>query len=591
MKPMNRRTFLRVAGLSLLTPYVLTYAPKTVVAQTSSDVLLDERWFAVNPAQQPEGVFSLSVASGDPSPSGVVLWTRVNPEVWSADRPLAFEVAEDDQFQQIVAGGLINGADFGPERDHTVLIDLDGTLSANQVYYYRFIYNETASRVGRCRTLPAVDEDIERVRFAVLTCQDYTNGYYGAFAHLAQEEIDFVIHLGDFIYESAADPRFQPLPFPDRAVVLPSGEQVAFDLNDYRSLYRTYRSDPFFQAALEQHTWIIIWDDHETANDCYWDKERDTLGAPDHPFTTDPQFGNDPVRLNQLKFDAQRAWAEYVPARVRINENATHPQDYLQIYRQFAFGSLVDLFMTDERTYRSAHPCGDGDLGERYASPGCEAQFDPERTMLGKEQRDWLIAGMKDSQALWKAWGNEVFQATFKLGPIDDTTIYFNLDAWDGYEQERVFITRELSEAGVHNLVVLTGDLHSYIVSYLKIDYDERENFEQSNLVGVEFMTPSVTSANFKEIIENAVTYTSAEEQALQEVGTDSLIEDLVRLTNPHIKFFNSLYWGYATVEFNRSYCEYTAYDIDKSQNSADVAKRELRRLRVPVNRVVIEDA
>ncbi|MEM8534501.1 MAG: alkaline phosphatase D family protein, partial [Chloroflexota bacterium] len=397
MKPMNRRTFLRVAGLSLLTPYVLTHSQATVAAQTASNALLGERWFAVNPAQEPERVFSLSVASGDPSPSGVVLWTRVNPEVWAADRPLAFEVAEDDQFQQIVASGLINGADFGPERDHTVLIDLDGNLGANQRYHYRFIYNETASRTGRCRTLPAANEDIERVRFAVLTCQDYTNGYYGAFAHLAQEEIDFVIHLGDFIYESAADPRFQRLPFPDRAVVLPSGEQVAFDLNDYRSLYQTYRSDPFFQAALEQHTWIIIWDDHETANDCYWDEERDTLGAPDHPFTTDPQFGNDPARLNQLKFDAQRAWAEYVPARVRINENATRPQDYLQIYRQFAFGSLVDLFMTDERTYRSAPPCGTGDVGERYASPGCEAQFDPERTMLGQAQRDWLVAGMKDS--------------------------------------------------------------------------------------------------------------------------------------------------------------------------------------------------
>ena len=367
--------------------------------------------------------------------------------------------------------------------------------------------------------------------------------------------------------------------------MLPSGEQVAFDLNDYRSLYRTYRLAPFFQAALEQHTWIIIWDDHETANDCYWDEERDTLGAPDHPFTTDPQFGNDPARLNQLKFDAQRAWAEYVPARVRINENAIHPQDYLQIYRQFAFGSLVDLFMTDERTYRSAPPCGTGDFGERYASPGCEAQFDPERTMLGQEQRDWLIAGMKDSQALWKAWGNEVFQGAFKLGPVDD------LDAWDGYEQERVLIARELRDADVRNLVVLTGDLHSYMVSYLKVDYSKWWNFGRSNMVGVEFMTPSVTSANFKDIIENAALHMSAEEQALQEVGTDSLIEDLVRVTNPHVKFFNSEYGGYATVEFHRHYCEHTTYDIGKSQNSANVAKRELHRLPVPVNRVLIKDA
>jgi alkaline phosphatase D len=621
MKQSNRRDFLRLAGVSLVTPYVLTHAD-AAGAVTSTHAHTMNR-FAINADNPPENVFGLSVASGDPAPTGVILWTRVNPEVWSADRQLAFEVAQDEQFQQVVTQGVVQGADFGPERDHTVKIDLDGQLAPNQSYFYRFIYNETASRTGRCRTLPAEGEAVERVRFGVLTCQDYTNGYYGALAQLAQEEIDFVIHLGDFIYESSADPRFQRLPFPDRAVVLPSGQSVAFDLNDYRAIYRTYRSDRFFQMALEQHTWIVIWDDHETANDSYWDTDRDTLGAPDHPYTKDAQFGNDPARLRQLKLDSQRAWVEYVPARVQQNESAPRPWEFLQIYRRFAFGNLLDLFMTDERTYRSPHPCGEGTFGERYASGGCAAQDDPNRTLLGTEQRSWLLNGLKGSQALWKVWGNEVYQGALRVGNNDNADLYLNLDAWDGYEFERDLIMKELKSAGVRNLVLLTGDLHSYIASYLKIDYTRPRNSTQSNLVGVEFMTPAVTSANFSEIIANALNnFNEPEEQAIRRIGlrSEELVQDrqfvqeqlsaqrdpeeattnpldsrsalefLVRLTNPHVKFFNSEDWGYSTIEFNRTHCEWTAYSVDKSKNSADASRKTLKRYRVPVNRVRLEE-
>lgn len=578
MPRVDRRRFLRFAGASLLTPYALARGDAS--AQPSLD-----------PALQAEAVFGLSVASGDPTPSGVVLWTRVNPEVWSARRVLTFEVALDEQFQQVALRGRVLGRNFGPDRDYTVRIDLDGRLAANQVYFYRFIYNQVASRTGRCRTLPAPGAPVEQVRFGVLTCQDYTNGYYGAFAHLAQEEIDFVLHLGDFIYESAADPRFQFLPFPDRAIVLPSGQTVAFGLDDYRFIYLTYRADPLLQAALERHTWIYTWDDHETANDCYWDYARNTLGAPDHPFTTDPQFGNDPALLTQLKLDAQRAWAEYVPTRVRINPEATHPHEYTRIYRSFAFGDLADLFMTDERTYRSSHPCGEGDVGERYASTGCAAQDDPSRSMLGVEQRDWLLASVPASQALWKVWGNPVMQGALKIGPTENTDLYVNLDAWDGYEYERSLIMSEFKRVGLRNLIVLTGDLHSYLAAYLKIDYARPLNSNQSNVVGVEFMTPAVTSANFKEILQNLRPTDDPEEQAIRHIGPRALLERVVRVTNPHVVFFNSEDWGYAVVEFNRAYCEYTAYAIDKSQNSADAPKQLLRRLRVPIDQIKIVDA
>jgi alkaline phosphatase D len=438
--------------------------------------------------------------------------------------------------------------------------------------------------------LPAPNESLDKVRFGVVTCQDYTNGYYGAFHHLADEDIDFVIHLGDFIYETAGDPRFQSLPFPDRTMILPSGGTVSLGLEDYRFIYRTYRSDHFLQAAMERHTWIMIWDDHETSNDCYWDYARDCLGAPDHPYTTDAQYGNNPALLNQLKRDSQRAWLEYVPARISANESVASPQDVMKIYRQFRFGTLADLFMTDERTYRSPHPCGEnsqtGGIGAREVSAGCPAQADPQHTMLGPTQRDWFINGVTNSSALWKVWGNEVLTAPLKTG-----TAYFDLDAWDGYEAERSAIMQRLLNSFITNFVALTGDLHTYMASYLKANFNVPQNSDEllpqtglglpnvslHNMVGVEFMTPAVTSANLKELLHN-------------QIPPSQLTETAVRANNPHVQFFNSDRWGYSVVEFNRNFCAYTAYDIDKSINSQAVTKNTLRRLMVPVNRIEIMD-
>jgi alkaline phosphatase D len=581
---LTRRDFLRIGAVGVLTPYLLFRGGELVGAQTNL-----EQWFVFDEARNAADVFGLSVASGDPSASGVILWTRVNAEVWSAQQKLAFQVADDENFQNVVVQGVVDAADFSAARDFTVKIDLDGRLAANRQYFYRFIYNRTASRAGRCRTLPAANQSINVVKFGVLTCQDFTNGYYGALQHLADEDVDFVIHLGDFVYESAGDPRFQSLPYADRTMILPSGGIVALGLEDFRFIYRRYRSDAFLQRAMERHTWIMIWDDHETCNDCYWDYARDTLGAPDHPFTKDAQYGNNPALLKQLKLEAQRAWLEYVPARVQVNEAATHPHDYYKIYRQFRFGNLLELFMTDERTYRSPHPCGedaaDGGYGARYVSPGCPAQQDATRTMLGAAQRDWLTGGVKNSRATWKVWGNQVFTAPLKIGGA-----YFNLDAWDGYEAERRAIMRRFAQDFVKNLVVLTGDLHTYMASYLKVDYAIPQNSDVllpqtglpnvflNNLVGVEFMTPGVTSANLREILQGVY-------------PPQTLSETTVRANNPHIRFFNSDSSGYSVVGFTPTECTYTAYAVDKSQNSASAAKSVMKRLRVPVNRVEILDA
>ncbi|CAK9001265.1 Alkaline phosphatase D (APaseD) [Durusdinium trenchii] len=463
--------------------------------------------------------------------------------------------------------------------DFTVRISLEGWLDPNRRYFYRFIYNGVASRTGECQTLPTAEADVDQIKFGVLTCQDFTNGYYGALSRLAEQDVDFVIHLGDFIYESVGDPQFQFLPFPDRVFELPGGSTVALGLEDFRAIYRQYRSDPLMQRLLERHTIISIWDDHESANDCYWDYERDTFGAPDHPFSKENPEGGDPAKLTQLKLDSMRAWSEYIPSSVVPNQGATHPFDFLQIYRKFTFGSLAELFMTDERTYRSPPPCG---VEERYLTTGCFRQSLPFHSMLGRRQRQWLLDGMAASPTQWKVWGNEVFQGAFNIGKTRLTDLHFNVDAWDGYEFERSLIMHQLKESGVTNLVVLTGDMHTYMASRLKIDYRHRDNDNHENIVGVEFMTPGVTSSNLLELFTNA---TSRVSQAARRENIEipvHKLERLVKETNPHIHFFNSELWGYSIVEFNREYCEYTAYSVDKADNSAEAEQSIIRKIRTP---------
>jgi alkaline phosphatase D len=499
--------------------------------------------------------FDLSVASGDPSATGVILWTHLRPEAVVAGQPLAFQVAADPAFSSLVMEGQVPAAAIGGASDHTVRVDLDGHLAPGRTYHYRFVYGCRASRTGRCRTLPAAGA--RSLRLALVTCQDYTNGYYEVFRHLAEDDVDFVLHLGDFIYESAGDPRFQRLPFADRKLILPSEREVAMDLADYRHLYRTYRGDPNLQRALERHTLIAVPDDHETANDCYWDYERDTLGAPDHP------LAGDAGALRRLKLDSQRAWSEYVPARAALQPGATHPHQFLRAYRSFDFGDLFRYVALDTRSYRHAHPCGEGDVFQRYVV-ACRRAGEPMRSILGADQRAWMMERLAAGGALWKVLGNQTFFGRLDLG----AGIAINVDAWDGFEAERRWVAEEVRRRQVENLVILTGDLHSYIASTVKVDYSRPA--EPANLVGVEFMTPSVTSAALFEVL-------------LQDLRSspfaDGLSEGAVRLNNPHVKFFNSSKHGYSTIELTREHCEWVAWAVDKNRPSG-TAREAVARFR-----------
>lgn len=523
-------------------------------------------------------VFDLSISSADPSVTGVILWTHIRASEVRASESLYLQVASDAQFSQLVLQAEVRPDQIGAERDFTVKVDLDGQLPASPAggsFYYRFIYAGTVSRTGRCRTLPSTPNGVRRLKFGLATCQDFTNGYYGAWSHLSRDEsLDFVLHLGDFIYETAGDPRFQSLPYADRTMVLPSGGTVALDLADYRFIYRTIRSDRKLQAAMERHTFICVPDDHETANDVYWDYARDTLGAPDHPYTKDPKYGNSPALLKQLKLDSQRAWTEYVPARVSFNSNATHPFDALTVYRRFDFAGFLDLLMIENRTYRSNHPCGEGDYLQRYAPLGCSKGDAGGRTLLGQTQHNWLVDGLTTSRATWKLMGNQTYFGRLSLTPIASPLTPFNVDAWDGYGAERTAICAALRQAAVKNFLVVTGDLHTHIASDIKLDYTSPNLIDTSNYLGAEFMTPSITSSTLGEMVAaNA-------DPKLREVLVQGLVAPAVQVANPHIRFFNSSSSGYSTLELTDSYAEWVSYSVDKSVDSATASRKCVARQR-----------
>ncbi|QIO23963.1 alkaline phosphatase [Haloarcula sp. JP-L23] len=495
-------------------------------------------------------VFPQGVASGDPTPTGAVLWTRVSPDAHREGVPLRLTVARDAALSNTVGSWRVP-ADRVADHDYTVKAALDGELAPGRRYYYRFAYDGATSPVGRCRTLPAPDASPNRVAFALATCQDYRNGYYGAYHHVANEDVDFVVHLGDFIYERGGGQ------FDDRSLSLPSGENVVMDLDDFRYLHRTYRTDRFLQEALAAHSIIQTWDDHEIVNNRYWDYEagRPYAGRGDHPRNDDPEF------MTQLFADGIRAWWEYTPTRVAYDPDAGSLLDQIALWRRYRFGDLVDLFVTDERLYRTA-PADGAQFGARIG----ESDGEITETMLGERQRQWFTDRLAASDATWSAWANEVLAMEFDLdlGGVD----LLNADAWDAFAAERDRILRAAAESD-SSLVALTGDMHTALAGYIE-GRDRR--------YGVEFMTPAITSQNLRELLGLP-----------NDPEVRRLVERYVQEYNPHVRFFDSHDWGYATVEFTPDACTYSAYGVDKRTNSANANRRLLARFRCPAGEYTLQ--
>ena len=510
-------------------------------------------------AEPDRDAYPQGVASGDPTPSGAVVWTRIAPAAYDPTDSLSVLVSEDPGHRLPV--GVYDAGATGLGRDHTVKVDLDGELDAGRPYWYRFQHGDSVSPTGRLRTLPASDSSPGSVSLALCTCQNYRNGYYGALRHVADADVDYVLHLGDFVYEHGG-----PSPYEGRDIELPSGAGVAMDLADYRHLHRTYRTDDALQAALASHSLLATWDDHEVVNDRFYSyrEGRPYAGEGAHPRNDDAAF------MRDLFAAGIRAWWEYTPARVRYDPDAGL-LDSLGLYRTFQFGDLLDLVVTDERLFRSPPP--ESDLPTPLATSFADSRRGPDGppTMLGARQREWFREQVRESTATWTAWANEVVHMNVGFELAGETA--YSADSWAGYEAERAGVARDLAAA--ENAVALTGDLHSYAAGYLKPDYGERA--EPDRRVGVEFLAPAVSSANVAETLD-------LPENRL----TRAFVEGAVRDENPHVQFFDSHHWGYATVTFDREGATYTAHAVDKSVPAEDAGRSTLATLRAPAGRVAL---
>ena len=483
----------------------------------------------------PADAFAWGVASGDPAPDGAILWTRV-PSSPTGPVAVRWRVAADPALRDVVAAGA---ATASAADDWTVKVRVrDRALRPSTTYWYRFGALGAGSRTGRFMTLPDPATPLERLRLGYVSCQDFTSGRFHALRLLADADVDYVLHLGDYIYESVSDPRFQQRGPADRRLRLPGDRDRAETLDDYRWLYRTYRRDPDLQRLHERVAVIPIWDDHEFANDGYGIHDTDTA---------DEDANADPARRSA----ASQAWAEYMPADVAFDPTAD-PVDQIRVHRRFAFGDLVDLVLTDERLHRDGPPCGLA-REDRYATLGCVARHDPDRTMLGAEQRRWLVDSLTTSTRRWKLWGNETMLMPFRLPawlarrlhphardvPML-TEVLVSLDQWDGYPAERAMLADALVD--VDNLVVLTGDLHSFITGTVRTD-DGRD-------VATCLMVGSVTSANLAEMIAG---------RTLPSVPVP--LTRLVRGANPHLTYVSSSTHGYNVVDItpDRLRCDMVA--------------------------------
>jgi alkaline phosphatase D len=327
-----------------------------------------------------------------------------------------------------------------------------------------------------------------------------------------------------------------------------------------------YRSDPDLQSAHERFAFIQLWDDHEFANDCHQDFHPDNNTAPNAADTPQPA----------LRQAANRAWAEYGLADVKFDA-AKDWETSLQVYRKFIFGTLADLIVTDERLYRDGPPCGNDQSFQRHFSLGCAELQDDHRTMLGSNQLPWFLNQVTQSPATWKLWANEVMLMQLKAAGL----IFVNLDQWDGYPKERSYILRTVRDANVKNFVALTGDLHTFLAGYLKPDFN---NLFQSP-VGVELMVGSISSANLAEELTSAVHLPSAPVPAKNFGLPPNALDPMIRLNNPHIRYWNSSTHGYGILDITptRLQCTFKAVTTIRSPEAGVVT---LKNFTVPAGSV-----
>ena len=430
--------------------------------------------FGQNSLTAPECIapFYHGVASGDPLSDRVIIWTRITPTDFGQTLTGTYHVATDDQFNNVVANGTFS---TDSTIDFTVKIDVTG-LNPNTFYYYEFEHNGSYSLVGRTKTLPL--GAVDNMRLAVVSCASLESGYFNAYEAIAnRNDVDAVLMLGDYIYEYESQ-GFSPNANVDRT--WQPAEEIT-ELNDYRLRYNSYRLDYALRKLHQNFPWICIWDDHETANDSY------PGGADNHQANEGPW----PQRMSAGK----KAYFEWIPIRPKAPGNQ-------EIFRTFELGDLAKIIMLDTRLEGRDQQVGTND----------PVFNDTTRTILGPTQFQWFKNELSTTTQPWKIIGNQVM-----IGAVEIFGTPINTDSWDGYPAERQKLFDHLSTNNIDNMVVLTGDIHTSWAVDLKND---------NNPVGVEMVTPSVTSP-----------------------GSPINLSNLITLQNPNIKYVELTKRGFILVD------------------------------------------
>lgn len=428
--------------------------------------------------------FSLGIASGDPYPTSVVLWTRLAPEPTNGggmpevNVPVQWQVATDENMTRVVSKGTVYAI---PESAHSVHAIAEG-LRPNRWYYYQFKAGSEVSPIGRTKTAPARGQTLDQLKFGLVSCQHFEQGFYTAYQYMAQDDLDLAVFVGDYIYEGGINVNG----------VRQHNSTEIFTLDAYRNRYGLYKGDPNLQAAHAAYPWIMTTDDHEVENN-YANAISEVDTEPDQ----------DPEIFLQRRALAYQAYYEHMPLRPLSIPNGPD----IQLYRRLNYGNLAQFHVLDTRQFRTDQPCGDG-TRER-----CAENLDPNATITGIKQEKWLYNGLSRSTSQWNIIAQQVIAAQIDRTAGDGQT--FSMDKWDGYVVQRDRFMNFLDTRKPSNPVVLTGDIHSNWAIDLKADFDQPE----SAIVGTEFVCTSISSGG------NGADSSATVEAYLPE--------------NPHIKFYN----------------------------------------------------
>lgn len=552
--------------------------------------------------------FSHGVASGDPKATSVVFWTRCVRAAASdtSNIGLRLEVSPTADFAATVAVvELVATSEF----DNTVRAKVTN-LSPNTRYFYRFVAGFDISPVGQTKTAPAATATPSEVRFGWFTCQDWSINHWGAMELLVNENIDFLVHLGDYVYETvgaafqtgAAEPAHTKITLPN-GKRLSDGSVYADSVEDYRTLYRTYRSDARLQALHAKFPIIPIWDDHEFSDDCWQDHQS---------------YTNANVQETSRRRNASQAWAEYMPVDfgdVSFSLNASGYAN-IRIYRDFQFGTLMHLIMTDQRLYRDDHivneatyarligsdPVNGRDgVGSRYFVPQpILAAFEAQQTtalgrtpsILGTTQTEWWKNTLKNSTATWKVWGNEVTMTRQwadlrQSAPSPFNQLFvINADCWDGYPSHRNELMGFVRDNNIKNLMMVTGDLHAFQVGVIR-----DTQLASGTPVAVDFVAAGISSSSVYTFYRQGAGTTPL----AQLVTSPALWNGFLQANNPDFAYLDQDAQGYAVASVTASaftvwFNKVKPLNADGSKPASPLLKRTRISVAAGTNTPVVQD-